>query len=67
VRLLLPVALRLPGLRACRPVPRRRAIFSIPARNIRKLRVQHFRQIARRQLNIQPALAAGNIDGVKFL
>jgi hypothetical protein len=45
--------------------PARRA--AIPARNIRKLRVQHFRQIARRQFNIQPAFAAGNIDGVKFL
>ena len=34
------------------PRSRHRAIFSIPARNIRKLRVQHFRQIARRQLTI---------------
>ena len=49
------------------PRSRYRAIFSIPARNIRKLRVQHFRQVARRQLDIQPAFAAGYKDGFKLL
>lgn len=41
--------------------------YLIPAGDIGEFRIQNFRQIARCQFDIQPAFAAGNINGVKRL